>query len=485
MKTLSWTAVMVMLTASPVVGAELLVPDGYPTVQAAVSAAADSDVVVVAPGLYALDSPLDFLGKAIRVRSVGGPELTRLHFSSSFGVVFQSGESRDTAFEGFTVTGVGILCDGASPTIRDVHVEGLSSTGIGIRGAPPHPEGAFLEHCSVRDCVTTSSGGGIAISAPAVLDTCVIEDNECDGSPPLDGYGAGIFIESSSGVVVVRNCLIRGNRNLTGVVGVGGGIWARGTNLSIENCTITENESTAGGGGAYVLKCAGQVVSTIATGNSTTGIPGQLVITSSTVDVSYCNVEGGAPGVGNIDAPPQFVSGPLGDYYLAATSPCIDAGPATRSRPSRPVPLRPISLPTRPRWTWATTIRSQNASFAETATKTVRSTWRTPSRSCPLCSSPAPIRRRVRARATRTPTRCAMSRTRCSSSPGSSVQARRRSHRSPTAVWTRLSLPCGVIIPRPVLDSGRRPFDSNVSPLPIEHRAACYSEGAELSGSSR
>lgn len=326
MRTLSWAAVMVMLTASPVVGAELLVPDGYPTIQAAVSAAADSDVVIVAPGLYALDSPLDLLGKAITVRSARGPAVTFLDFSSSFGVVFQSGESRDTIFEGFTVTGVGILCDGASPTIRDVHVAGLSSTGIGIRGTPPHPDGALLEHCSVRDCVTTSSGGGIAISAPAVLDSCVVEDNECDGSPPLDGYGAGIFIESSSGVVVVRNCLIRGNRNLTGVVGVGGGIWARGTNISIENCTITENESTAGGGGAYLLKCSGQVVSTIATGNSTTGVPGQLVITSSTVDVSYCNVEGGAPGVGNIDAPPLFVSGPLGDYYLAATSPCIDAG---------------------------------------------------------------------------------------------------------------------------------------------------------------
>ena len=55
--------------------AELHVPGQYATIQAAINAASDGDVVIVADGTYAGpgNKDLDFLGKAITVRSANGP----------------------------------------------------------------------------------------------------------------------------------------------------------------------------------------------------------------------------------------------------------------------------------------------------------------------------------------------------------------------------------------------------------------------------
>jgi len=43
-------------------------------------------------------------------------------------------------------------------------------------------------------------------------------------------------------------------------------------------------------------------------------------------DASYCCIEDPDEGVGNTHDDPMFVIGPLGEFYLAPESPCIDAG---------------------------------------------------------------------------------------------------------------------------------------------------------------
>ncbi len=43
-------------------------------------------------------------------------------------------------------------------------------------------------------------------------------------------------------------------------------------------------------------------------------------------DPIWCNVEGGFPGTGNIDFDPVFTCSPCGDFHLAPTSACVDAG---------------------------------------------------------------------------------------------------------------------------------------------------------------
>ncbi|MHC4528674.1 MAG: BACON domain-containing protein, partial [Planctomycetota bacterium] len=84
---------------------------GYPTIQAAIDAAEDRDVVVVADGTYTGpgNRDLDFEGKAITVRSENGPENCIIDCQGTPGephqaFYFHSGESADSVVEGFTIT---------------------------------------------------------------------------------------------------------------------------------------------------------------------------------------------------------------------------------------------------------------------------------------------------------------------------------------------------------------------------------------------
>jgi len=132
---------------------------------------------------------------------------------------------------------------------------------------------------------------------------CVITDNISDGS------GGGIDCEYATPVIM--NCLIA--RNVATSWG-GGGIC--GTAL-VYGCTIVENEAPNSSGGGVVGPM--DVRSSILWANQ----PNQA---SSYVDIAYSDVQGGAPGTGNINADPLFVDPAGGDYHLQAGSPCIDAG---------------------------------------------------------------------------------------------------------------------------------------------------------------
>lgn len=47
---------------------------------------------------------------------------------------------------------------------------------------------------------------------------------------------------------------------------------------------------------------------------------------SGNASVTYCDVQGGCPGVGNIDSDPRFVDPDSLDFHLSPDSPCINAG---------------------------------------------------------------------------------------------------------------------------------------------------------------
>ena len=82
----------------------LHVPGDFPTIQAAIDAAMDGDEVEVHPGTY--NETINFLGKAIRVYSTDGPDVTIIDAQQTGTVVTcDSGEGPDTVLEGFTITG--------------------------------------------------------------------------------------------------------------------------------------------------------------------------------------------------------------------------------------------------------------------------------------------------------------------------------------------------------------------------------------------
>jgi hypothetical protein len=91
------------------------------------------------------------------------------------------------------------------------------------------------------------------------------------------------------------------------------------------------------GGGIVSLDDTLHLENCILWGN--TGSPGsQILIADAHVSIDYCDIEFGEDSVynfassiliwgsGNIDIDPMFETGPLCDYHLSLSSPCIDAG---------------------------------------------------------------------------------------------------------------------------------------------------------------
>ncbi len=97
------------------------VPDDHSTIQAAIVAANPGDEVVVRPGTYV--GNVDFLGKAITVRSDLGPEVTvLLGVQAQSRVYFGNGEGPSSVLQGFMIYGNdygggggAIYCSGSSP----------------------------------------------------------------------------------------------------------------------------------------------------------------------------------------------------------------------------------------------------------------------------------------------------------------------------------------------------------------------------------
>ncbi len=88
----------------------LRVTSDHNTIQKAIDAASDGDTILVDPDFNYEN--IDFLGKAITLKSTDGPEVTTIDGSfltrgRDFGSVvsFTSGEGPDSVLDGFTITG--------------------------------------------------------------------------------------------------------------------------------------------------------------------------------------------------------------------------------------------------------------------------------------------------------------------------------------------------------------------------------------------
>jgi hypothetical protein len=323
-------------------------PDGtgeYPTIQAAVNAASDGDVIELAAGTFTGPGNTDVntYGLAITIRSASGSatDVTIDCEASSTnphrGFIIANGEGAGTVIEGVTVTGgygypgdipsagALLITNSAGPIIRDCVFQdnhaGMTWNHGGGAVYVDHNSYPYFEDCEFRNN-SAYFGGAVGINhfSTAEFSNCRFLDNS-------GGRGGAIWGNSTS----KTGCLFARN-----TADQGGAIWGNGFNDEFSvNCTYTGN-SAPEGGGIYAGANYGNPVILIDTiiANSPEG---EAIWAASGVELQlscsdlYGNAGGDwmgsfAPQVdmnGNFSANPCFCAAELDDFQLCADSYCL------------------------------------------------------------------------------------------------------------------------------------------------------------------
>ncbi len=256
------------------VAEELHVPSMYSTIQSAADAAQDGDVVLIDRGIYSGEGNknIDLHGKSIAVRSVYGPYQCIIDLEHNGRGFYFQGESQ-------------AIIDGL--TIRN----GLEENGAAIFCYP---------------------------NASPSLTNCILENNQATG----DGGALYCFSFSSP---TLTNCLIVENSAFRG-----GALFSSfDSSPSCVNCTFVNNSADTGG----AVFCSERSDLTIKNAILWHNQPSPFYIEESHPSITFCDIQGGFPGVGNMDMEPIFIQGYWGGYYLSQVqsgepidSPCVNAG---------------------------------------------------------------------------------------------------------------------------------------------------------------
>ncbi len=291
--------------AVPATGRTIYVdPNGsadFTSIQAAINDAnLIDDEIEVAPGTY--NEAINFNGKAVRLYSNSGPEMTTIDASglNSSVVTCNSGEDVNTILEGFTITGGNAVSgggmnnyNGSSPTVTNCTFSGNSASAYGggmnnTGSSPTVVNCQFLGNSAntgggmsngdgsnptVTNCTfsgnvgVVSVGGMFNISSSPIVTNCIFSDNETNGpgggmyndnsSPDVDdcnfsgnhadGSGGGMNNHNNSSPTVT-NCTFTGNQGGLSI-GDGGGMYNDNSSPKVINCNFTGNSSKYAGGG--------------------------------------------------------------------------------------------------------------------------------------------------------------------------------------------------------------------------------------------
>ena len=247
----------------------VLVPQQYPTIQAAINAAPSKDlrIIEVAPGTYV--ESIHLMGKPVRIRGAGAAVCTiQSPVGAQVSVVRASGEPVGAMIEGVTIRG----------------------------GRTGTPVGSF------------SLGGGIFADMSAlVLKDCIVEDN-------MGGFGGGAYFLRCTGAI--RGCTFRSNSASAD----GGGLQINYGSVLVEDTAVQANVTNSRGGGIHVVGGNHELRRVTVIGNSSGNIVGgisyvvalesepplgQLTLEDCTVTGNSALV--GQGGIGIVDATPATV----------------------------------------------------------------------------------------------------------------------------------------------------------------------------------
>lgn len=248
--TTTTTAPTVTATTTPAEDTTVLVPAEVETIQGAINLAEDGWRVLVAPGTY--HENIDFKGKVVEVRSLGGPQLTTIHGVGGAPVADIVSPNAGTILDGFTITG-GLNTTGPGPAdgggvriIGDPTVRNLVLTGNDAQRG----DGIWLAG-SPRLNNITSIGDEILIQGPAsdpIVENLKITGAGNSNTPALEIAGANVTLIGaqitqsegaairSSGALELINSVVVGHK--------GDALWSIGS-LTARHVTLVAGQRSA------------------------------------------------------------------------------------------------------------------------------------------------------------------------------------------------------------------------------------------------
>lgn len=345
----------------------LRVPTEFGTIQVAIEAAVDGDIVLVAPGVYS--ELVNFMGKDIKLVSESGALTTTIDGTGLVeGVIvrsvvrFVSGEPATATLQGFTVRGGGGTSgDGGGVLIRDsaallrenVFVDNQREFFLFFGGGVYVENGdgtVILNNFFVRNTVAEEGGGVYALLTDGLrIEGNVFAENravQTSGGGSQSGCGGGVTLGGSENARVINNLFV-GNLASAPPWGLGGALFLNlSENLEFSGNTLVGNQAFLAGSaiatnGDLVIRDSIVWDNTVTRGIASEPAVHQLLPTA--LSVEYSNAQDGVPlGTGSFSANPLFAEGPafgggdlsgLASFYLShldagqpADSPCVDAG---------------------------------------------------------------------------------------------------------------------------------------------------------------
>jgi hypothetical protein len=337
---------LLLLVARPCLSAVYTVhPDGsgdFPTIQAALDAAAGGDDVVLTNGTFQGPGNVDlhFLGKAVTLRSQSGDPATCTidcrGAGGGRGLNFDAGETRGTRVESITVKGGyvfypewpgggGAYCYDSSPTLHNlVFTECGASNGNGISTYGGSP---LLHECTFSHSMVTlpSMGGAIyTLGSDLEIEDCVFYWNS-------SSEGGAIWSSGGATLHIIRTAF-------TANIGSGAALWCHDSTVELADCTLFHNlwdDAQVRLSGESHLTANHTIIAFADMGNAAV-----QCLDGSTAMLSCCDVYGNSGGdwVGclagqaaannNMWADPVFCSMDNIDPHLRSDSPCAEANNA-------------------------------------------------------------------------------------------------------------------------------------------------------------
>lgn len=382
---------MTLLLPLPVHAITLqLAPDGsgaYATIQAAITAAQTGDVIELLNGTFhgPGNRDLDYQGKAITIRSQSGQAVLCVidcggqPMTPHRGFLFQTGEGAGSVLENVRVEsahgdgeGGGVLCKGASPTLRGVEfADNYSGFGGGLAcldGANPQIQACSFfgnlsdfgsaaacrassprfTDCRFADNLMAEIGGGLLCeqSSHPVIERCTFENNQAE-------MGAGMACRDDSNPEVFQS------RFLGNAAHEAGAAWCANSSPVFTGCVFAANTASGRAGAVHCVMASPRLVQCTLYGNqapagagifawfdSSPAVEATIIAFSpqgeavacadgGTAVLSCSNLYGNAAGnwtgsiagqgasAGNFSADPRFCDAAAGILHVWGDSPCL------------------------------------------------------------------------------------------------------------------------------------------------------------------